>query len=239
MNGQTGAPAVRFYLLLIALSLLAGCLVPWFYEWTGSDQSRMSPSVGWTAIALCAVAGGVCAALPWTPIAAPAPSSDARPRFRFTVKMLLIVTAAVAVIVATGVRFPWVASGLLAVLAYGYAAWVGGRSRACRWPIVALVACLQLPFAWVCFYDELEQILPAILWIAAGAPMLFPAAVLGGLFGQGMNDAPWLAVLLTAVELSLGVWLIQRGPRRGIAYLVLVLLASTFGSFVLNALVRA
>ncbi|TWT74501.1 hypothetical protein Pla123a_33240 [Posidoniimonas polymericola] len=232
-------PVVPLYLLLMAFSLLVGCLVPWFYEWTGSEQSRMSPLVGQAAIAMCVLAAVVCAALPWAPLASPTPRGDARPRFRFTIRLLLAATAALAVVVAAGVRYPLVVSGALCAVAYGYAGWVGGRSRDRRWPIAALLACMLLPFVWVFFYEELERLWPSIFWIMGGAPVLFSAILINSLLGQGMNETPWLAVLLTAVELALGVWLVQQGPRRAIAYIVIALLVSTFGSFVLNALVRA
>jgi hypothetical protein len=49
----------------------------------------------------------------------------------------------------------------------------------------------------------------------------------------------WLAVLLTGAEMTIGAWIIRLGPRRTIAYIVFVLLMSTFGSFVLHALMRA
>ncbi len=39
-------------LLLFAGSCIAGILVPYFYDWTESDQSRMNPLVGWVAIAI-------------------------------------------------------------------------------------------------------------------------------------------------------------------------------------------
>ena len=63
--------------------------------------------------------------------------------------------------------------------------------------------------------------------------------IIGRWVGQHGEELFWLSTLLTSAEIVIGVWMIRLGPRRTIAYLVLVLLISTFGSFVLNALLRA
>jgi hypothetical protein len=57
----------------------------------------------------------------------------------------------------------------------------------------------------------------------AGLPAFLPAALLGRLFNQNMHHAFWLALLLTALEMVIGIWMIRLGPKRTIAYLPLVL----------------
>lgn len=96
-----------------------------------------------------------------------------------------------------------------------------------------------LPFVWLIAHNELDSFLKAILWVASTLPAFFPACLIGYLVGQNSHDVMWLSVLLTGVQIVIGTWIIRLGPKRTIAYLVLVLLMSTFGSFGLNALVRA
>lgn len=227
------------YLTLIVVSFLIGWFIPGFYDWTGSDQSRPSPLIVPTAVGLVVGAIVVWAILPWLPIAEDAPDADKLPRVRFTSRTLLLITTAMAIVLAVATKFPMVVSSVLCTLVFCYAIWSCIRSRQHRWPTMALLACMVLPYVWLPFYDEIDNMLPAILWLAAGLPAFLPAALIASLFGPITNDVNCLAILLTAAEMAIGLWLIRLGPRRTIAYLVLVLLMSTIGSFGLNALVRA
>ncbi|WP_425397907.1 hypothetical protein [Aeoliella sp.] len=238
MADRVSIPIFPVYPSLIAISFVIGWFIPGFYDWTGSDQSRASPLVAQTAIGLLVGAILIWIVLPWLPIAAGA-TTDKLPRPRFTSRTLLLVTAGIAIGVAVATRFPMVVSGLLCAMVFGYAIWFSIRSSRHRWPTAALLACMIGPYVWIVFHDELESLFPAILWMAAGLPAFLPAALLSSLWGHNLHEVTWLSVLLTAVELAIGIWLIRLGPRRTIAYLVLVLLMSTIGSFGLNALVRA
>ncbi len=55
---------------------------------------------------------------------------------------------------------------------------------------------------------------------------------LGGMLGYPFPDSTWLAMLLTAIEVAVGTWFICLGPKRTIAYLLIVLLMSAMGSLV-------
>ncbi|MEZ6073113.1 MAG: hypothetical protein R3C10_23310 [Pirellulales bacterium] len=231
MGSQVSIAKVPVYPVLIVVSFLVGYFIPGFYDWTGSDQSRPSPLVGKTAAGLLVGATLIWAILPWVPVADDAPGAQERRRIQFTSRTLLLLTTAIAIVLAVATRFPMVVSSVLCALAFCHVVWFWIRSHSHRWQTTALLACLGFPFVWVLFHDELDNLFPAILWLAAGLPAFLPAALIGSLFGQNMNDVIWLAVLLTGAELAVGTWLIRLGPRRTIAYLVLVLLLSTFGSF--------
>ncbi len=97
---------------------------------------------------------------------------------------------------------------------------------------------MYFPFAWLVSYDELGSFSPAMIWMAAGLSAFFPTVLISSLVRQHFENLVWLSMLLSGAELGLGLWIIRLGPRRTIAYLLFVLLVSTFGSFVLNALVR-
>jgi hypothetical protein len=228
------------YWLLIAVSFLVGWFVPDYYDWTGSNQSQSSPLVAQTALGLVVGAMLIWASLPWLPIAAEVPGTDRSVRIRFTSRTMFLLTAAVAGFIAAGMKFPMVVSGVLGVLAFCYIVWFWKRFRQSRWPTSALVACMWLPFVWVVAWKEIENIVPEMLGLAAGMPAFLPAAFIGRfLLGQDLHDLGWLAILLTGTELVVGTGIIRLGSRRTIAYLVLVLLVSTFSSFVLHALMRA
>ena len=103
----------------------------------------------------------------------------------------------------------------------------------------ALLACMILPYAWVVSYKELDRILPAFAVMISGMPAFVPAALIGQLFGQNMRDTTWLTFLLTAMELTIGVLMIRLGPKRTIAYLLLVMQISVLGSLAFHMLCLA
>ena len=129
--------------------------------------------------------------------------------------------------------------GGLCAAAFCYVVWFWSRFRQYRWQTTTLLACMWLPFVWIISYGELENIIPAIVMIAGGLPAFAPAALLCKLFGQNLQEMMWLSTLLTGTEMTVGTWTIRLGPRCTIAYLVLVVIMSTIGSFGLNALMRA
>jgi hypothetical protein len=239
MRSQRGIARFPIFQLLIAVSLLVGWFVPGYYDWTGSDQSRPSPLVWQTALGLIVGAIIIWAALPWIRVADEVPGTDQWVQVRFTSRAMFLMTAAVAFVIVAVTKFPMVVSGGLCAFAFCYVVWFWSRYRQHRWQTTALMACIWFPFVWIIAWDDFENIFPAILWIAGGMPAFVPAILIGKLFGQNPHDVMWLGVLLTGAEMTVGTWIIRLGPRRTMAYLVFVLLMSTFGSFGLNSLIRA
>ena len=129
-------------------------------------------------------------------------------------------------------------SGGLHGIALYYVVRMWFLSRSIRWPVASLLACMYFPFAWIIPWSERSNVLPEMLWMASGLPAFFFTLLVGSLFRQHPQELAWLSMLLTSAELLIGVWLIGLGPRRFIAYFVFLLIASIFGSFTLNALVR-
>ena len=238
MGSRRNIASFLIFPLLIAVSFLVGWFIPRYYDWTDSDQSRSSPLVGQTALGLIVGSIVIWAVLPWVPVAEAVSGAAQSARVRFTTRAMFLMTAVVAVVIVTFTKFPLVASGGLCAFAFCYVVWFWSRFRQNRFQTTALLACMWLPFVWIIAWDELDN-LSEILWIAAGIPALFPALFIGSLFGQNPHEAMWLAVLLTGAEMAVGTWIIRLGLRRTIAYVVFVFLMSTFGSFVLHALMRA
>jgi hypothetical protein len=218
-------------LSFIATSALVGWFIPAFYEWTGSDQSRPSPLLGQFAWAMTIGGSLICLSLPWLPIAKTAEKTDRPPRIRFRLRTLLLGMTVIGITLAALRIFPMVVSSGLCALAFGYFVSFAYRFPQYRWPAAALVASMCLPYAWIIGYDELDRILPALLWMVAGFPAFLPTALLSRLVGQHFQYMGWLSVLLTAFELLFGIWMIRLGTRRTIAVLVVAMLTSTFGSF--------
>jgi hypothetical protein len=239
MEMSTLASRIPIYPLFIAVSLFVGWFLPGFYAWTDSDQSRPSPLL-WQ-VPLCSAIGSVafCMALPWLPIAIKPPNEAARPRIRFSLRTLLMFTTGAAVAIALLVRFPLVMSGIVCASALAYFLAFCVRNPQHRMAAATLVACMTLPYAWVFGYKELGRIFPDLAVMFAGMPAFVPAILIGNLFGQNMHDTPWLAFLLTSLELATGIWVIRLGPKRTIAYLLLVMQLSVLGSLFFYMLVRA
>jgi hypothetical protein len=158
---------------------------------------------------------------------------------RFSLHMLLMLTAGIAVAIALLLKFPLVISGIVCAGAYAYFIAFCVQHPQHRMASAALLACMALPYDWVVGYKELGPILPDLAVMFAGMPAFVPAALIGRLFGQNIHDTPWLTFLLTAFELAIGIWLIRLGPKRTIAYLLLVLQISVLGSLFFYMLVRA
>ena len=121
-------------------------------------------------------------------------------------------------------------SGLACAAAFTYLIAFGIRNPSHRLAASALFACMILPYAWVIGYDELDRLLPTFFVMIGGMPAFIPAVLLGQLLGNHFQESQWLAFLLTALELVIGIWMIRLGPKRTIAYLLVVMLVSVVGS---------
>lgn len=236
---RASVPALPMaYLLLIVASLFASWSIPAYYDWTGADQSRPAPAASYTALGLILAATVAWLTLPWLPAAAGFPRGRRAESLRFSTRSLLVVMSAVAIGTALLLKWPSLVGGTFCGLTLCYAVWFGTTHDGKRLPAAALFGCMLLPFTWVATDDVLTTAQPEILRISLSLPALLPTAVLGSVAGQNLHDLEWLGMLLTGAELLVGIWVIRIGPKLTIAYLNLVLLLSTFGSFGLQALAR-
>ncbi|MCO8122536.1 hypothetical protein NHH03_12385 [Stieleria sp. TO1_6] len=221
---------IPIFPLLIAVSLIVGWSIPAFYEWTDSDQSRPSSLLWKVPLWLAISSAAFCMALPWLPIETKPPSDAPRTPMRFSVRTLLMITTGVAVAIPMLAKFPLVVSGIVCAGMFAYFIAFCVRYPEHRMASTALLACMILPYAWIVGYDELDRLLPALTVMIAGMPAFLPAAFLSQMFGQHFQESQWLAFLLSAFELAIGAWMIRLGPKRTIAYLLLVMLVSAVGS---------
>ncbi|WP_147868628.1 hypothetical protein [Stieleria maiorica] len=238
MTTQNQLPTTYIAPLLMATSLLVGWFIPDFYDWSGADQSRPAPVIGWTALGMLVTSIGVWIALPWIPFRPHPRQDDQIALTRFTLRTLAGITAVAAVVSAGIMTFPLLTGYTVWGLVWVFAVWGWTRDRLPRLPAVALLACMHFPFAWV-IRGGLPGIGDGLATLVAGLPGFFVTLFAGRfLIGQHIQELAWLSILISASELAVGLWIIRLGPKRGIAYCVLVLLISVYGSFTLNMLVR-
>jgi len=220
------------------MSLCIGWFIPAFYEWTDSDQSRPSPLLWQMPLGAAIAVGLLTAALPWLPILKVKTAQEVRVSLRFQLRTLLGITTAVAVVLTGFMQSPLVASYVVsaATLVYFLVFFVLNREQ--RLQAATLIACMMFPYAWIIAYDELGNMLSDVLRMATGLPAFLPGMYLNLLLQQGV-DSIWLCVLLSAIELGIGIWMLKLGPKRTLSYLLLVILTSSMGSLIFHALCLA
>lgn len=209
-----------------------GWNIPGFYEWTDSDQSRPSPLL-WKVPLWSAILSLVFSLLlPWLPIVTRRSDDVPREPLRFSIRTLLILTAGVAVAIPLSIQLPSVGSVMVCLGVFAYSIWFWIRRPQHRMATVTLLACMMLPYIWILGYGERDRILPAFVWMAGGMPAFVPVALISKMIGQHFQESQGIAGLLTAFEFAIGIWAIRLGPKRTIAYLLLVIQLSTLGSLV-------
>ena len=231
----------RLRWVIMALAIVGGLSMSSFYDWSGEDQSRAAPIVRWLALGLVAINLSACAGLIWYSRNRPATTEathPARPKFRFGIIGIMAATTLVAIAVAAQVRFNISVGTLLVVAVTAYALWTAFKRSEHRWAICALLTCTWAPFLWIFRWPEFKGVMLHVLQMMAQAPSLMVAGWISMLTRRNFPDVMQFCSLCTAIELSIGLWLIHLGPRRGLAYTLWVLMLSLFSSFLLQALAR-
>ncbi len=227
-----------FLIALTLTSAICGWFVPAFYDWTGADQSRPSPLMWQVPLAITSGALLFSITLPWIPIKGWA-KVEGSGQSQFKLRSVMLLMSGVAIAIAIGKWFPAVLAIFcltLALLATIRAAILYPERR---FAIVAMFACMILPFAWVLGYRELDNLLPSIVWMSVGLPGFFLSLLINSFIGTSPHESYWLAMLITATQIGIGLWVIRIGPKLAIAYILFMMFSSLMGSLVLNALVRA
>lgn len=222
-------PALIF-IIFIVVSLFVGWSIPDFYAWTDSDQSRPSPLLWKVPFGSAVASFAFCLTLPWLPIGSAQSSNVKRRPIRFGLRTLLMFTTIIAIVIGVLVKFPLVTSGSICAASFAYFIWFVIRHARHRMAALTLLACMIFPYAWVVGYDEFDWNIQMLAWIIAALSTFAPAALIGKLAGLHFQEIFWIAFLLTALELTVGIWIIRTGLKRTIAYSLLAMLMSAFGS---------
>lgn len=225
-------------------SAIVGSLIPGFYDWTESDQSRPSPllwqvPLGWAALSLLA-----CCVLPCLKIRRRVFENRAAKEARgslgcFSIRAMLIGTTVVAVVVVVLIRWPNFTTAII-----WFAVFIRLGIQAYKRPeqiidIAALASAMVLPFVWLVFNAPSHLSSVELVWMAPSLPTLLPSLIARSLAGGSLQDAIWVPSLLTAFQLLVGLWCIELGPRRALAYILIVQTLSIFSSLVLLQLLLA
>ncbi len=212
--------------------------MPEFYDWTGADQSRPAPVIPWIAGGLVLGALVAIALLAWahlqrskTPSAS---SSDGRASYRLL--HILALMTAVALFIASG-RWGsfFIATCVLQGIVYLTVLILSAGSSRYRFPTLFMFVVQVAPFAWTLRKSAALQNGPIVYFFLVGFPSIFP---LGFLVHPNHQSNFWIFMLASTLEFALGVWIGSRGRKRMLAYGLLVLTCSLFGSFLLHALLR-
>jgi hypothetical protein len=240
-----------FFALLFIGTLVIGLMVPTFYDWSGADQSRSSPAaergfyigIGFALITLLA--------LPWLPIKLwPAELSNRQEesdsgveqnpgRFQFNVRTLLLAMSAVAFTIVGLGNYRLESIMLLVCTSLVLSMWVVTHRLSWKWQGASLFACMYFPWAWTLVHRSfLKDGDASTLYLAVGFPGFLPVLFAGGYFGHRVDESPWILVALTVILFAIGFWMIRLGPKRTIAWMILVFCSSFLGSCFLNVAIR-
>ena len=238
------AKTVYFPALVLACFII-GSMIPTFYDWSGADQSYSTPALDqmiWSLISFGCLAWLV---IPWLPMKdAPtenAPEENATTksepkRFQFNLYSLLVLTTIIAILFAVVANQSVVICILIWVVAYVSTVRMVVKHLSWKWQFSALLACMYLPFAWVVFSRAFKTLDAEHILGAVGLPSLVPVTFLSRMVHP--SEIVWLWILMTAIEVAIGIWLIRKSPKCTIAYFVLVMLMSAYGSMFFNMGIR-
>ncbi len=165
------------------------------------------------------------------------PEDDLKRFDRFSIRSLLLITALVAVIVAaqTILKAPLASRAVYGLI--GYALWLSYSRPAVRWPVLVLLVCMWGPFAWTLNWPEFQKNGVHVLHLLTDSPALLLAGWLSMLMRWNIDNGMGSAFAL--LELAMGLWIVQHGPKRGLTYTLAAFTLALFSSFGLHALVRA
>ena len=237
MSRQTWLAKVVYFPGLLLGCFIFGWMIPTLYDWTDSNQGRPAPvlvQAAWSLLGFGILSWFV---IPWLPMNAAAAKDESNP-FQFNLRWLFTITTIFAIAIAGISNGPVAFSVLLLVVAFVGASLMVAKELSWKWRLGALLACMYFPFAWVFAWKTFKNASWTTLIGVIGLPALLPGATVAGLFGKHPDQFIWLYILLTAVEIAIGFWLIRTGPRRTTAYLVLAMLLSIYGSMFLNIAMR-
>jgi hypothetical protein len=90
-------------------------------------------------------------------------------------------------------------------------------------------------------WPEMRNNIPIVAAIVLlfDLPALLLALWISLLMGWNFSGDSSISAYCAAVELALGLWMIQQGPKRGLAYTMAALTLAIFSSFAIHALMRA
>lgn len=230
--------------LLICTSLSLGWWVPTFYNWSGDNQSRSPPIVGYVMngfILACVLSIFSLPLLPKLDRIEPGRNPLIRP-FGLRTGQIIAAAGVAGVFTVRDATF-----AILGIVSFLYpllcAIKLGMASPSQRWRIISLYSSLYLPFVWIfendVFQGAVKQGSVSFLPLLAGAPALLCSLLVGKITGDHNVLTGMIAVAVVGLEVVVGLWINQLGARRAAAYQITLLAVSVVTSYGLLALLRA
>jgi hypothetical protein len=240
---SVASPQLRHvYVWMMVVAGICGWSVPGFYDWTGSDQSRPSPWIWRVALAFLVGLVAFHGTLLWLQFSKRWQTVASANRSPLTISQIMIATLITAVLIAVVKQISASVGHVVAITVYfavlGYTIYLARHTPSLRLPIATLLVCQYAPFVWLAGSKIFMTESTALLGLAS-LPALLPAALIANVLQQKMQGAFWIGLLLTSLELTVCLWLARQGEKRTVAYIAVVLVLALFGSFALNAMVRA
>ncbi len=157
----------------------------------------------------------------------------------YSTRRMFMSTCVIALTTTVLIKMPFIAYALIAMATAACLTCEFIQRPSMRLPLGALLACMTLPFAWLCTGDSLLDAFPLNLLLIFGLPAFVPVYSIGHLLGHHPEELDRVAFLLSTIELMIGVWVARLGPKRSIGYSLGVLVTSALGSLVLHQMVIA
>ena len=244
MTGERREGILRALLILVLIAgagLSIGFTVPNAYEWFGVPPSGtryhlLQRAALVTALLASVVALAIGYFLPKQQLK---PYTEQPLTFRITTLLGATALVAIGVAISRWCEMP-VMSIVVVAVAILVLVWASLRSWSAGVRAVALLAAMFLPCIWMVAFNEP---IGRTSDLAVGIPMvpaILPAAVVRRLVDTpSVDDVPKIAAGIVILQLLAGGWLVTRGGKAYIAFLLLSLVFASVNSFVMYVLYRA
>ncbi len=226
----------RICAILTFIAIVPPAYMRAFYDWTNADQSRLPPIVPWIAIVLSLVSISAIIHILRTPQSLWTGDSKQANPWQIGIFQIIAFTSFVALqlaLIQRAQQYAFIGNIILWMIAVGYS--ISNHRRLIL--LATLTACMYGPFDWIFLSaDSLRRV--ELLKVMCLAPAIFPSVYSLMLVQGSINDSEIVSQALSSVELGFGLW-ICNNVKLAIAFFVVVLTCSIFGSFILHALMRA
>lgn len=243
MAKQKWTAKTVYFPAFVLACFIVGWMIPTFYDWSGANQSYSTPAFDQMFWSLLAFGGLAWFVIPWLPfgdtdtdeaLKEESPRESPPKRFQFNLRSLLVLTAVVAVLLALIANCFALFGVLIWVVMFVSAVRMIVKHLSWQWQLSALLACMYFPYVWAFASKSVKNQSVELLFGAIVLPSFVPAMFLGRMFHTRPMEIIWLWCLLLVAEVAIGFWLIRKAPKCTIAYFVLVMLMSIYGSLFLN-----
>ncbi|MEZ6094721.1 MAG: hypothetical protein R3C03_10880 [Pirellulaceae bacterium] len=228
--------------LLIVISLLIGISIPGYYAWSGSTQGGFASVVGYTAALFTLMA--MVPIVFYVLIPPPTGSQERNescgfPKFQFGIYHVLGAMLLVGLAITGLKTIPLPTLIGITLAATTITGFLFVMNRDCRWRLGASVACLVLPYLWYSVASETTLIsrFAGPFVNASFVPVIFIGNALE--ISVETTTGFWLMGCCSSLVICLSAVLATVGPRISLSFSIVLLVLSTFSSFLFHGMMLA